>query len=233
MPVVCECYCSGCGGFAYDDIVNKEYKDEWHEQQGCVFDEVPQPCLEECCPPRSVACENNQCTVIEGVPSTTPAETPDPTPEESPTPAELCSNENYSTERDIHLNKITLTHESYLLLKSNNYDLSEISDLTCLEYLSIQYPVHQTPLSDLSPLSNLYNLKYLMLGGNNISDLSPLSDLNKLKSLDLSNNQISDVSPLYNLKNLESVLVLENPLPENACEELKEALPNTKNWIYR
>lgn len=64
VPVDCRCSCSGCGGFSYDDVVNKKYADAWYYQQGC---EPAEKCPQVCCPPRSIACENNQCVVKEGV----------------------------------------------------------------------------------------------------------------------------------------------------------------------
>ena len=57
-------------------------------------------------------------------------------------------------------------------------------------------------ISDISPLSQLIGLDWLVLGSNNISDISPLADLIYLSRLDLSNNQISDISPLRELTNL-------------------------------
>jgi hypothetical protein len=62
IPVGCKCDCSGCGGFDYEEVVNKEYVDQWYLDQGCVPTSI---CLEECCPGREVACQNQRCLVIE------------------------------------------------------------------------------------------------------------------------------------------------------------------------
>jgi len=62
VAVGCSCYCSGCGGFAFDDIVNKEFADAWYRQYDCRPAEV---CPEVCCPPVVIACENKVCTTKE------------------------------------------------------------------------------------------------------------------------------------------------------------------------
>lgn len=66
VAVDCGCVCSGCGGFPYDDVINKKYEDIWYEQQGCAKEKM---CLTACCSPRSIACEKNVCVVKEGVPT--------------------------------------------------------------------------------------------------------------------------------------------------------------------
>jgi hypothetical protein len=62
IPVSCSCSCSGCGGFFYEDVVNRKYTDIWYKQQGC---QPSDKCLMVCCPKRKVSCENNLCVVIE------------------------------------------------------------------------------------------------------------------------------------------------------------------------
>ena len=62
-PVDCGCSCSGCGGFSYDDVVNKKYADAWYSQQCCKPAKI---CPLVCCPLRKVSCENNVCVVKEG-----------------------------------------------------------------------------------------------------------------------------------------------------------------------
>jgi len=64
VPVVCFCNCSSGWGFAYDDVVNREYEKLWYSQQGCAF---PSGCLEVECPTiNAVDCENGRCVVKEG-----------------------------------------------------------------------------------------------------------------------------------------------------------------------
>jgi len=57
-------------------------------------------------------------------------------------------------------------------------------------------------ISDLSPLSELTNLKKLSLCCNNIVDLSHLALLSKLTTLELHRNNIVDLTPLKGLVNL-------------------------------
>ncbi|NQU86631.1 MAG: hypothetical protein HQ541_12800, partial [Mariniphaga sp.] len=65
VVVACGCDCSGCGGFSYDDVVNKNYKDKWYEENNCK-DIFPRMCPEVCCPKREKVCKNNICKVKEG-----------------------------------------------------------------------------------------------------------------------------------------------------------------------
>ena len=67
VHVGCSCGCSGCGGFDYDDVVNKKYEDLWYMQENCSKTKT---CLMVCCPPRYVDCENNTCVVKQGSPET-------------------------------------------------------------------------------------------------------------------------------------------------------------------
>jgi hypothetical protein len=61
VPVTCSCYCNGCGGFPYQDVINEKYVSVWYYQQNCTADiEI---CLDQCCTPRTIVCENNICGV--------------------------------------------------------------------------------------------------------------------------------------------------------------------------
>lgn len=62
VAVGCGCTCSGCGGFSYEDIVNKDFVDQWYSQKGCQPAEV---CPAVCCKPRTKVCENSVCMVKE------------------------------------------------------------------------------------------------------------------------------------------------------------------------
>jgi hypothetical protein len=61
VPVKCTCGCSGCGGFDYDDVINKKYVKWWHIKEWCSPENT---CPEVCCTPKEAICENNSCTVI-------------------------------------------------------------------------------------------------------------------------------------------------------------------------
>ena len=70
----------------------------------------------------------------------------------------------------------------------------QFGDLDALNYLELTGIDGDNP--DLSALSDLTNLRYLSLGDNGISDLSALTELPRLTTLILHDNRISDVSPL-------------------------------------
>ena len=64
VPVWCKCECSGCGGFSYDDVVNKAYEATWHELKGC---QQMGACPEVCCAPCRLVCEAGTCVVKRGL----------------------------------------------------------------------------------------------------------------------------------------------------------------------
>jgi Leucine-rich repeat (LRR) protein len=103
-------------------------------------------------------------------------------------------------------------------------DISPLSELTNLRVL---YLHSNRDISDLSPLANLTKLEKLTLSNNYIFDLSPLSGLVNLIDLDVSHNRfVSDVSPLFGLKKLK-YLDVSYTIPDNQKEMLRIALPNT------
>jgi hypothetical protein len=81
-------------------------------------------------------------------------------------------------------------------------DLRPISELTKIEDLSL---TQNWTIEDISPLSNLINLKILDLEGNPIKDISALSSLTKLTELELARVKVSDLTPLSRLYNLEEL----------------------------
>ena len=62
VVVDCGCSCSGCGGFSYDDAVNKEYEKSWYLANNCEKT-ADKKCPEVCCLAAELVCENNQCMV--------------------------------------------------------------------------------------------------------------------------------------------------------------------------
>ena len=103
-----------------------------------------------------------------------------------------------------------LTHLGLGATNLSVSDLSLLSTLTSLRYLVLW----DNQISDLSPLSALTSLVALDLGGNQISDLSPLSELTSLRYLNLEGNQISDSSPLSVLISLRDLSLSNNPLSD-------------------
>ena len=51
-------------------------------------------------------------------------------------------------------------------------------------------------ISDLNPLAELTDLRYLNCSNTNVSDINPIRNLNKIKELDISNTKITDISNL-------------------------------------
>ncbi|HEY9901403.1 MAG TPA: leucine-rich repeat domain-containing protein [Candidatus Sericytochromatia bacterium] len=60
-------------------------------------------------------------------------------------------------------------------------------------------------------------MSWLGLGNNPITDVSPLAGLTNLKWLILSENQITDVRSLAKLTNLEEFYLTDNPLAQSVC----------------
>ena len=87
---------------------------------------------------------------------------------------------------------------------NDNYkitDLSPLSDLINLRILSI----YNNPIESLSPIAGLVNLERLLIIGDHISDISPLAGFVKLRHFLTWGNPISDLSPLAGLTQLNSL----------------------------
>ena len=66
------------------------------------------------------------------------------------------------------------------------------------------------PISDLSPLAGLVQLRILNMAVCQISDIRPLANLTRLESLRLHGNQIEDITPLINLTQLTDLWLANN-----------------------
>lgn len=96
-------------------------------------------------------------------------------------------------------------------LDISNYSIQSIEDLS--ELSNLQYlTLDGNEISDLSPLSFLKQLQSLSVAGNQIEDLSPLASLEQLRSVDANYNRITDASPLRELKALEQLRLDSNPI---------------------
>ena len=71
-----------------------------------------------------------------------------------------------------------------------------------------------TLIQDLTPLSELTQLKSLWLHGNNIQDITPLAKLTQLTDLSLSHNRIQDLTPLAYLTCLEELDLSNNQIQD-------------------
>ncbi len=101
-------------------------------------------------------------------------------------------------------------------------DLSPLANLTNLKRLDILF----SQVSDLSPLANLTNLERIDISYSQVSDLSPLANLTNLKRLGIAYNQVSDLTPVENLTNLErldfSINKVSDLIPVRNLTQLKE-----------
>lgn len=70
------------------------------------------------------------------------------------------------------------------------------------------------PITDLSDLSHMPNLKVMYIVSEQITDLSPMKDLGELQQINLSNNNISDLSPLAGKDKLCDFSLLDNGMLE-------------------
>lgn len=105
-------------------------------------------------------------------------------------------------------------------------DLSFISGLTDLHYLILA----DNKVTDLTPLTSLKELEYVELFMNDITDVTPLTELPHLIDLNLSRTRIADLSPLYEMKQLKRLWIsrVGNAITEEEKVALQAALPNTE-----
>jgi len=92
-------------------------------------------------------------------------------------------------------------------------DLSPLSDLQNLRYLYLNV---NRQITDISPLANLTNLVHLNLMYIGLDDegIIPLRYLSGLESLDLDSNQLTDISPLSGLTNLTHLRLSANQITD-------------------
>ena len=97
-------------------------------------------------------------------------------------------------------------------------DLSPIAGLINLRYLhfgrSNSEPNDGVRVSDLSPIAGLINLEKLHVDTTNVSDLSPIAGLIKLEWLHFDVSNISDLSPLAGLINLKRMGTWGGPVSD-------------------
>ena len=106
-------------------------------------------------------------------------------------------------------------------------DLSWLTDLPDLRVLIIAV----NRVTDITPLASLTKLEYLELFNNQISDLTPLKGLTHLMDLNISFNRITDLSPLYEMTWLRRLWLFNcsgdgTGIPAETIETLKKRLPN-------
>lgn len=126
-------------------------------------------------------------------------------------------------------------------------DLKYCIDMVCLDLGHMR-------MKDLSFLTYMPKLKYLILADTEARDYSPVGELTELIYLELFNSKFNDTQLLLNLTKLEDLNIswasLENPqllkqmtwlkrlwatrigLPDSENQKLKEALPDTQVYTH-
>ena len=89
--------------------------------------------------------------------------------------------------------------EELSLANCNIYDISPLSELKNLRILLLQ----MNCFTDVSPIASLPALEWLSIHKNPISDISALSNLDKNVSLTISGTSISDLTPIDHIINKE------------------------------
>ena len=92
----------------------------------------------------------------------------------------------------------------------------QITNLIGLEYATnlTEVLLEGNPISDISPLANLSQLRVLNMAVCQISDIRPLASLTGLESLRLHGNQIEDITPLANLTRLTDLWLINNNIAD-------------------
>lgn len=88
-------------------------------------------------------------------------------------------------------------------------DIEPIHNLTKLEVL---YLDQNRRINDISPLSNLINLRYLDISVNPITNISPLANLRNLEVLDIIGNDVDDISVVRNFPKLKEFWASRLPI---------------------
>jgi hypothetical protein len=89
-------------------------------------------------------------------------------------------------------------------------DLSQVSKLTELEALIIEYP----KLANYGSLAKLKKLIWLKLYSYDSIDLAFVKEMKGLVIIELSNPEINDLTPLSGLENLENITIKRNSLKD-------------------
>lgn len=90
-------------------------------------------------------------------------------------------------------------------------DISGLEFFESMETLNLSYSKDvngcyvYNNISDITPISNLTNLRNLFLSSNHILDISPISKLTKLNNLELEDNNIEDITALADLLSLSTL----------------------------
>ena len=110
--------------------------------------------------------------------------------------------------------------------KDTPLDFKLIKDMKKLKYLDTDFattPVSGDKITNWSYVANLVSLEGLYVPNKGITDLSPLANLHNLKFINISgNNEITDYSVLLELDNIITVKSSDGQIPEDMLKKIKE-----------
>ncbi len=96
-------------------------------------------------------------------------------------------------------------------LDAGSAGIESVAGIQNLTNLSDHLYLNNNSISDISALSGLIRLRYLLLYNNSISDISALSGITDLTGIELFNNSITDISALSGLRSLARLSLNSNP----------------------
>ncbi len=129
-----------------------------------------------------------------------------------------------------HLTDLSPLAGMPLTLCSISY-CKNITNISALANMPITYlNLRETPVTDLTPLKNCFELSLLNISDTNVKDLTPLSRLSNLRRLTCRNTQITDFSPLQGLKKLE-YLDISGTTAFSSFDELPEWMRAVKEVV--
>lgn len=105
-------------------------------------------------------------------------------------------------------------------------DVAAISDLINLKCLLVR----ASYLSNLKPLARLANLEVLNLAGAQVTDLAPLARISTLQVLHISGTLVTDLGPLSNLPALHTLYVAQTRVRELFPLTRLSSLQNLRIW---
>ncbi|MDO5444230.1 MAG: leucine-rich repeat domain-containing protein [Eubacteriales bacterium] len=111
----------------------------------------------------------------------------------------------------------------------HNQDLSDCSFVAYMPELEVCI-LGMNNIDSIEAFRNCPNIEYFECNTNKVSDLSPLSEAYNLHHLNIGGDPgISDISPLYNLTQLQRLYVGNDPIPQEQKEELKSRVAASGN----
>lgn len=103
-------------------------------------------------------------------------------------------------------------------------DISFVSYMPNLEYLLLG----DNRITDISPLAGLQKLKHVELFVNHITDVSPLAQCPALEDVNLCYNEVTDIAPLLEMESLKNLWIAGRYLTEEQIQQLQDAHPEAK-----